>query len=56
MAYFDTGEDQLAVKSLKKCIGINPGYKPALIALGNYYKSQGNNDLAKKYLNYAEKL
>jgi len=55
-AYFETKDDKLAILKLKKCLSINPYYKPALLLLGNHYKSRGKTELAEKYLNSAKKL
>jgi Tfp pilus assembly protein PilF len=54
--YFDTGEDELAKKSLLKCLSENPHYKPALKMMGFYYQKQGNTEKAEKYFNYLKKL
>ena len=48
-AYIRCGQTQRADSVLKKCLGINPDFEPALMYLGNIARSQNKTDEAIKY-------
>ena len=48
--------DDKALSILFNCLRINPFYKPALMAIGNWYMQHGEEVLAKKYLNKASNI
>jgi tetratricopeptide (TPR) repeat protein len=50
--YLEVGKEDQAIQSLKKCLRLNPFYRPAYQVYGNILIDRGEVDLGKKMLNY----
>jgi len=50
--YLEMGQEGQAIQSLKKCLRLNPFYRPAYQVYGNILIERGEEDLGKKMLNY----
>jgi tetratricopeptide (TPR) repeat protein len=52
-AYMDMGMHNEALSELIECLHINPFYKPALVATGNWYLQHGEEGVAERYFRKA---
>ena len=54
--YFETGRNDLAVKTLDEILKVNPSFGPAYRLLGNIYNMRGDTLLSKQYSTRASDL
>ncbi len=54
--YAQNNDYNTALKYLEKSIEVNSRYKPAYYLIARIYELQGKNDLAKRYIKYANSL
>jgi tetratricopeptide (TPR) repeat protein len=50
------GDEPSAIRWLQRCLGLNPFYKPAVLALARIYAQQGDTTRATRYFERAKSL